>query len=790
MRVSDKWLKELVDVDDNILNIANNMVHVGNEYESINKLCPSTNLVVGRIVTKVPHKDSDHLNVCTVDLGDKIYQIVCGAKNVEVGQKVIVSRVGAILPAGEIKQTVIRGVESNGMICSLAELGIESKYIKETDKLGIHVLPESAPIGVDALSYLGLDDSFVDYELTANRSDLLSMIGMAYETSAIYGKKVKYPEINLKEAKDNIKDYVTIENKTNNCYAYLSRIVKNIEIKESPDFIKSRLMCAGIRPVNNVVDISNYVMIEYGQPLHFFDYDKLGNKIIIREAFEGEKITTLDKQERILKSTDIVICDSEKPVALAGVMGGLDTEITNQTKNILIESAIFNPYNIRYTSKEILRSEASIRFEKGIDPNITKKAIDRAAYLLQEYASGEVVSGITGFNDKDLDDKEIEVTSKRINDILGMDIKIEDVGNIFNRLGFTYKENNGLFKVMVPTRRLDINIKEDLIEEVGRIYGYDNIESKLPVTKIRRGTYLPKNKYVKDIKNRLSSLNLNEVITYSLVGKQDIFKFCDLKDKFKPIKLLSPLSEDKSLMRYSITPSLLKIADYNISRNIKDINIYEISKIYYESEEGYEEVTKLSILMYGNYLENPWGNKVTVDFYLIKGILENLLSYLGLLSRYKLEPIGELSWLHSGIGANIFVDNECIGYIGRVTPVICKKDIYVLEVDLDKIFNFYTKNIKYKEIPKYPSIIKDAAFILNKNINSIEVVKTIKKEGKIISNVEVFDVYNIDSKLKSIAFKITFSDPSKTLTDEEVNKTFNQIIEKVEKNYNAELRNK
>lgn len=788
MRVSDKWLRELVDIDVDVNKYAKDMLNVGNEYDSICELCPASNLVVGKVLTKRAHPDSDHLNICEVDLGDGVYQIVCGAPNVDVNQKVIVARVGAVLPGGVIKQSTIRGIESNGMICSIAELGLESKYITEDDKKGIYVLSEDAQVGIDAKEYLGLDDKYVDYELTANRSDLLNMLGMSYEIGAIYNKKVNIPKYELNEIKESTKDYIQIENETNNCYAYMSRIVKNVVIKESPDFIKSRLMSMGIRPINNVVDISNYVMLLYGQPLHFFDLDKVGNKIIIRQAFNGERITTLDNVERTLKESDIIIANEKEALALAGVMGGLSSEVEDYTKNILIESAIFNPYNIRYTSKEILRSEASIRFEKGIDPNRTKEALNYAAYLLSEYASGEVLSDVVGFNNKDLSSKEIEITVDKINKVLGMQISKEEIASIFIRLGFTYEENNGLFKVNVPTRRLDISIKEDLIEEIGRIHGYAFMKDTLPILPIKRGKRLSINKYIKDIKNRLYSLGLNEVITYSLINKEEIELF---KDKeFNYIKVASPLTEDKSIMRYSLIPSLLKVADYNISRNIKDVNIFEVSKVYYNENELKEE-NKLSILMTGAYIENAWNNKIQSDFYTIKGVLENLISYLGLIKRYKLQIEDIPKEYHKGVSAKITIDNTCIGYIGKVHPNITKKDIYVLEINLDTLYNIKIKDIKFKEVPKYPSVIKDLAFILDNNILAGDVITTIERCSKIVSNVTVFDVFNnIEPNKKSVAFKITFQDSTKTLTEKEVLDVFNKIIDKIEKEYNAVLRKK
>ena len=788
MRVSEKWLKELVNVDDSIENIAEKMVSAGNEYESINKICPCTNLVVGRVVSVSPHPDSDHLHVCEVDLGDKIYQIVCGAPNVEANKKVIVAKIGANLPSGVIKQTTIRGVESNGMLCSFAELGLESKYIKESDKLGIHILNDDAPVGVDALEYLDFNDSYIDFELTANRSDLLSMRGMAYEVGAIYSKNINMPVNEIKESKEKIDDFIQIDNMSNNCYAYKTRMVKNVVIKESPEFIKSRLMASGIRPINNVVDISNYVMLLYGEPLHFFDYDKLGNRIIIREAHDKEKMTTLDNIERTLKKTDIVICDENYPVAIAGVMGGLNTEVTNDTKTILIEAAIFNPYNIRYTSKEILRSEASIRFEKGIDPNILDTALDASTYLLQKYADGEVVSGIKGFNDKDLLNKEITVTTLQINNVLGMKISTLEIGNIFIRLGFTYKEKDDKFVVSIPTRRLDINIKEDLIEEVGRIYGYNNMAGTLPISEVKKGTLLPFYKYIKNIKSRLSELGLNEVITYSLTSNKDIKLFTN--EDFNAIRLTSPLNEDRSIMRYSLIPSLIEVSNYNIARGIKDINIYEYSKVYYKDDE-YKEINKLSFLMTGNYIDNSWNGKLKVDFYLIKGVLENIFDYLGLLNRYKLMVDNIPGEYHPGMSAKIIIDDIIIGNIGRVHPNINKNEIYACELDLDKMYDIHIKNIKYKEIIKYPSIIKDVAFILDNNINSIDIIKQItKKGGKIVSSVDVFDVFKMQNGKKSLAFKIIFNDLSKTLTDEEVNKSLNNIIDTITKDFNAILRDK
>lgn len=793
MRVSSKWLKEYVNINISDELLANKMIHVGNEVGEISRISTATNLVVGHVLKKTPHPNSDHLNICEVDLGDGIYQIVCGAKNVDANQKVIVAKVGAKLPNGiNIAKSSIRGVESNGMICSLEELGIESKFIPEASKGGIHVLDGSAKIGIDALEYLGYNDTVIDYEITSNRSDLLSMLGMAYEVGAVLNEDVKLPIIDLKEIDEKTSDCISVTTETDNCTSYLSRIVKDVVIKESPNFIKSRLIASGIRPINNVVDISNYVMLEYGQPLHFFDYEKLGNKIVVRMSKEDEKITTLDNIKRNLIN-DIVITDSKESVAIAGVMGGISTEVTNNTRNILIEAAVFNPKNIRITSKRVLRSEASQRFEKGIDSNRTKEALNRAAYLLQEYASGKVLSGIVGFDNNKKEINNIVLRYENVRKILGMNITESEIKEVFDKLKFTYKDDNTNLLVNVPSRRLDITIEEDLIEEIGRIYGYDNMKGTLPKVSVKRGTYKKEYKLTKTLHKRLRELGLNQVITYSLQNYNDTYKFTN--DEFDHIELLSPLSEDKKVLRYSLLPSLLRVIEYNISRNIKDINIYEIGKGYYKVDGEYRENNKLAIGLVGNILENSFQNKkINADFYLIKGMIENILNNLGLTNRYKIVRGTPPKEFHPGISAEVIVDNSRIGYIGRVNPKFTKGEIYFSEIDLDMILKLEVRKIKFKEIPKYPSVVKDMAFIFDKNIIALDVVNTIKKSGgRTVTDVDIFDIYegpNIGEYKKSIAFKITFMDTDKTLTDEEVTNNFTNIINNIKATHNGELRDK
>lgn len=795
MRVSKSFLNDYIDINDiPMVEIANKMVLAGNEYESVEAISTATNLVIGEVMTCINHPESDHLHICNVNLGDETVQIVCGAPNCRAGIKVIVAKVGAKLPGGvEIKKAHLAGYDSNGMLCALEEIGIESKYLSEEEKKGIHILPADAPVGTDALKYLGYDDEVIDFELTANRSDLLSISGMAYEVGAIYKKEVKYPSIDYHENNENINDNYTLEVKTDNCPAYLGKLVKNVVIKESPQFIKNRLMACGIRPINNVVDISNYVMLECGQPLHFFDADLLGHKVIVRMASNGEQLVTLDGITRTLKEEDIVIANEKGSVALAGVMGGLNTEITDNTHNIFIESAQFSPYHVRQTAKEIFRSEASSRFEKGIDPNMTEFAINRAAYLLEKYASGNVVGGLLKHDTMNKNAKVINITLDKIISVLGMNVTSDEVMNVFTSLGFKCEQNNNEFIVTVPTRRLDINIKEDLIEEVGRIIGYDHLQSKLPTTTIKQGTISHKQAYIKNIKNRLQSLGLTETITYSLTSEANVYKFTN-KD-FEVVKLLNPMSEERAYMRYSLIPSLLEVWEYNVSRNVKDINLYEVGRRYSKVNDTYLEETMVSGLLYGNYLINNWQNKqINVDFYVVKGIIENILNYLGLTNRYTFTTNNLLADLHPGRSCNILVDNEIIGYLGQVHPLISKKEIYVFELNVDKLFNKKVRQIKYKEINKYPSVKKDLAFIVKKDITSEQLVNIIKKTaGRLLTNVEVFDVYtgeNVQEDEKSLAYSLTFEDKEKTLNDGEVTDILNKIIQALENGLNARLRDK
>ena len=789
MKLSLNFVKEYVDLDENlkVQDIAESMTKAGNEYDSAEKLVNATNLIIGEIKECEMHPDSDHLHLCKVDVGNEVLDIVCGAPNARKGIKVIVAQVGAELPGDfKIKKGKIRGQESNGMLCALYEIGIDKKFLSEADKNGIHELPQDAPVGEDPIKYIGLDDSVIDFELTANRGDLLSVLGMAYELGAIYNKEVSPVGISYKEVGEDINKEFSVDVNTENCSLFLAKKAMNVKIKESPDFIKNRLIASGIRPINNVVDISNYVMLELGQPLHFYDADNLGNKIVVRMANSQEKLTTLDNIERDLTENDIVITNGDKSIGLAGVMGGLDTEVEETTKNVIIEAAIFNSVKVRMTSNKILRSEASNRFEKGLDPARTYMAMERACTLLQKYADAEIQTGIVKYDVTDNKEKVIEVKYQEINDVLGTNISKEDIIGVFRKLHFKTEEKENLVIVTVPTRRIDISIKEDLIEEVGRIYGVDNIQGKLPIVPMKMGHI---DKTTRKIRTKMSNMGLNETLSYILINDKDVHKFTT--DEFEEVRLLDPITEERNTLRYSIIPSLYKIYEYNKARENKDVCLFEIGKGFWKKGELYGENQKICALMSGEYYIGI-GHHKNVDFYDIKGVAEELLDYLGYENRYSFVLPKQMPLeFHPGQVAEISVNNDIVGIIGRIHPSIEKELVYVMEINLDKLLDKRVGKMKFKEISKFPIMKKDIAVLVKKDMISKDVETLIKKKaGKLLIDIKVFDVYegkNIDDNKRSIAYSLTFGTPDRTLNDDEINGILDSIINELE-NKGIEIR--
>ncbi|HFE5351526.1 TPA: phenylalanine--tRNA ligase subunit beta [Staphylococcus aureus] len=788
MLISNEWLKEYVTIDDSVSNLAERITRTGIEVDDlIDYTKDIKNLVVGFVKSKEKHPDADKLNVCQVDIGeDEPVQIVCGAPNVDAGQYVIVAKVGGRLPGGiKIKRAKLRGERSEGMICSLQEIGISSNYIPKSFESGIYVFSESQVPGTDALQALYLDDQVMEFDLTPNRADALSMIGTAYEVAALYNTKMTKPETTSNELELSANDEltVTIENEDKVPY-YSARVVHDVTIEPSPIWMQARLIKAGIRPINNVVDISNYVLLEYGQPLHMFDQDAIGSQqIVVRQANEGEKMTTLDDTERELLTSDIVITNGQTPIALAGVMGGDFSEVKEHTSNIVIEGAIFDSVSIRHTSRRLnLRSESSSRFEKGIATEFVDEAVDRACYLLQTYANGKVLKDRVSSGELGAFITPIDITADKINRTIGFDLSQNDIVTIFNQLGFDTEINDDVITVQVPSRRKDITIKEDLIEEVARIYGYDDIPSTLPVfEKVTSGQLTDRQYKTRMVKEVLEGAGLDQAITYSLVSKEDATAFA--MQQRQTIDLLMPMSEAHASLRQSLLPHLIEAASYNVARKNKDVKLFEIGNVFFANGEGElpDQVEYLSGILTGDYVVNQWqGKKETVDFYLAKGVVDRVAEKLNLEFSYRR---ADIDGLHPGRTAEILLENKVVGFIGELhTTLAADNDLkrtYVFELNFDALMAVSVGYINYQPIPRFPGMSRDIALEVNQNIPAADLLSTIHAHGgNILKDTLVFDVYqgeHLEKGKKSIAIRLNYLDTEETLTDERVSKVQAEI---------------
>ncbi|HCV3598817.1 TPA: phenylalanine--tRNA ligase subunit beta [Staphylococcus aureus] len=788
MLISNEWLKEYVTIDDSVSNLAERITRTGIEVDDlIDYTKDIKNLVVGFVKSKEKHPDADKLNVCQVDIGeDEPLQIVCGAPNVDAGQYVIVAKVGGRLPGGiKIKRAKLRGERSEGMICSLQEIGISSNYIPKSFESGIYVFSEAQVPGTDALQALYLDDQVMEFDLTPNRADALSMIGTAYEVAALYNTKMTKPDTTSNELELSANDEltVTIENEDKVPY-YSARVVHDVTIEPSPIWMQARLIKAGIRPINNVVDISNYVLLEYGQPLHMFDQDAIGSQqIVVRQANEGEKMTTLDDTERELLTSDIVITNGQTPIALAGVMGGDFSEVKEQTSNIVIEGAIFDPVSIRHTSRRLnLRSESSSRFEKGIATEFVDEAVDRACYLLQTYANGKVLKDRVSSGELGAFITPIDITADKINRTIGFDLSQNDIVTIFNQLGFDTEINDDVITVQVPSRRKDITIKEDLIEEVARIYGYDDIPSTLPVfEKVTSGQLTDRQYKTRMVKEVLEGAGLDQAITYSLVSKEDATAFS--MQQRQTIDLLMPMSEAHASLRQSLLPHLIEAASYNVARKNKDVKLFEIGNVFFANGEGElpDQVEYLSGILTGDYVVNQWqGKKETVDFYLAKGVVDRVSEKLNLEFSYRR---ADIDGLHPGRTAEILLENKVVGFIGELHPTLAAdndlKRTYVFELNFDALMSVSVGYINYQPIPRFPGMSRDIALEVDQNIPAADLLSTIHAHGgNILKDTLVFDVYqgeHLEKGKKSIAIRLNYLDTEETLTDERVSKVQAEI---------------
>lgn len=802
MYVSYKWLEQYIDLNGiSAQELADKITKSGIEVEGVEKKSEGiSGVVVGHVLEKVKHPEADKLNVCQVDIGEEEnVQIVCGAANVDAGQKVAVATVGAVLPGNfKIKKAKLRGEASHGMICSLQELGFESKLIAKEYSSGIFVFPNDVEVGTDALKQLSLDDEILELGLTPNRSDCLSMLGVAYEVGAILGKEVKWPSIRVNESNESASSMISIEveAKEDNPL-YTAKIVKDVKVGPSPLWLQTALMSAGIRPHNNVVDITNYVLLEYGQPLHAFDYDKLGsNKIVVRHAKAGEKIVTLDDAERTLESHQLVITNGTEPVALAGVMGGADSEVSDETTTVLLESAYFTGASVRRTSKDHgLRSEASARYEKGVDPSRVRAAAERAVALMEQYAGGTVLEGTVEADSLTIKPAVVRITIEKINTLLGTELTMPQVESIFAALKFETEVDGNTITVTVPTRRGDITIEEDLVEEVARLYGYDNIPKTLPAASGTAGKLSDYQAKRRMVRRYLEGAGLYQAITYALTSPEKATTFA--LEKRDTVKLSMPMSEERSNLRQSLVPQLLEVVKYNVARQNDSVAFYETGTVFMQKEGVLpEEKEHLAGAITGLWHSQLWqGEKKSLDFYVIKGILEGLFNKLGVEDEIRFEAT-EVEGMHPGRTAKLLLNGINIGYVGQVHPTVQKqydiKETYIFELSLQALLSADVEPVSYESIPRFPSISRDIALVVDADMIAGELQSIITEAGgKLLKGVSVFDLYegdHMEAGKKSIAFSLKYFDPSKTLTDEEVTKAHNKVLNAVKEKAGAELR--
>ncbi|EIT84415.1 phenylalanyl-tRNA ligase subunit beta [Fictibacillus macauensis ZFHKF-1] len=809
MLVSYNWLKEYVEINVTAEELADKITKSGIEVEMVEALNKGiSGVVVGHVLQCEQHPNADKLRVCQVDIGEaEPAQIVCGAPNVAAGQKVAVATVGAVLPGNfKIKKAKLRGEASHGMICSLSELGVETKLVPKEYATGIFVMPSDAEVGSDALAYLNLDDHVLELGLTPNRADALNMIGVAYEVAAILNQDVILPQPAYQEHSKRADEMISVavESAEDNPY-YGAMIISNVTIAPSPLWMQNRLMAAGIRPINNVVDITNYVLIEYGQPLHAFDYDRFGSKeILVRRAKDGEEIVTLDDATRTLTNAHLVITNGTEPMAVAGVMGGAVAEVSEETTTVLLEAAYFNGQRVRTSSKDLgLRSESSARFEKGIDRNRVYQAAKRAADLMERFAGGQVLTGIVEAGERTVAEGTASVTKERINQLLGTNITDEEIAAIFARLRFEVSEQEGVYTVTVPSRRPDITIDADLVEEVGRIYGYDKIPTTYLLTEARPGGLSAYQTARRNVMRYLEGAGLYQAVTYALTTKEKAksFTFSKEQESAHTISVSHPMSEDRSALRRTLVPQLLEVVRHNHHRSMDDLAIFEMSAVFFAHEEAIsvlpEEKRYLSGALTGLWESHPWqGEKKKVDFFVVKGILEGLFMELGLQQRITYEN-ASLQGMHPGRTALIKLDSISVGFVGQLHPVTQKdwdlNETYVFELDFDALMETTVEQTVYETLPRFPSMTRDIALVVDRSLPAGDLSTVIYEAGgSLLKECRMFDLYEgdrMEEGKKSLAFSLKYFDPERTLTDEEVSKAHENILRSLEERFGATLRN-
>lgn len=781
MLVSYKWLKELVDIDATSHELSEKMSTTGIEVEGVST--PSEGLskiVVGQVLSceDVPET---HLHLCQIKTGDDdVRQVVCGAPNIKAGIKVIVALPGArIADNYKIKKGKIRGMESLGMVCSLQELGVSESIIPKEYSEGIHYLPEDAVVGESVFPYLDMDDEIIELSITPNRADALSMRGVAYEVAAIYDKTPTFNTKVINEISEKVSERLSLNITTDKVKTYKARVLKNVTIKESPQWLQNRLMNAGIRPLNTVVDVTNYVLLYFGQPMHAFDFDKFdGNVLGARLAKDSEKLVTLDGEERDLSSEDIIITVDDKAVALAGVMGGQSTEISSDTRTVVLEAALFDGKSIRKTSSRLnLRSESSARFEKGINVETIEEALDYAAAMIQELSGGDILSDTLSYGEVDTEPLAVTTNLTYVNTRLGTALTLDEIKKIFQQLEFEVSVEEENVTVYVPKRRWDITIQADLVEEIARIYGYDNLPSTLPSTSGTAGELTKVQQFSRHLQTLAEGAGLSEVISYTLTTPEKSLEFAI--EPTHLTELMWPMSVERSVLRQNLVSGILDIVSYNSARKNTNVALYEMGRIFKQTgnpkEDLPEEINSFALAISGLILPKDFQTPaIAVDFFYVKGILEMIFDKLGLSADY--QTYQGLSSLHPGRTAKIMISGQTVGYLGQVHPQTAKAysipETYVAELDLDKILSLLPSDEIFTEITKYPAVNRDIALLVSKEISHQDIIETIKSAGvKRLTDIKLFDVYqgnNIAQDKKSMAYSLTFQNPTDNLTDEEV----------------------
>ena len=794
MLVPLKWLRDYVDIDIDTQEFADMMTMTGSKVEKVDFFGKETNGVeVCKILEIEQHPDADRLKVTKVEVANgEILQIVTNATNIKVGDYVPVARIGAVLPGDfKIKKGKLRGVLSEGMFCGAEELTIPSAFVEDHKKDGIYILDhqDSFELGMDVRDVLGINDALIEFEITSNRPDCRSIIGIAREAAVTLGKELKYPEIKVQACDEEMSFEIDIQ--TDLCKRYCGRVVKDVKVGPSPYWMQRKLIEAGMRPISNIVDITNYVMLELGQPLHAFDLDDIKyNKMTVKMAEEGEKFTTLDGVERTLTSDMLVIGNQDKTLDLAGIMGGENSEIKDTTTSIFIEGASFAKENIRATSKKLgLRTEASSRFEKGIDINLAEEAVNRACQLIEELGCGTVLNGMLDYYPQKEEVQKVTVNPVRINKLLGVNVPMDQFINILESLEFKCNlVSSEVLELEVPTFRLDITEDADILEEIARIYGYNNIPSASLEGNATAGVKTEKQKFIDNVKSNSIACGLNEILTYSFVSPRGVDKINlpadDEKRNF--VKIMNPLGEETSVMRTTLIPNMLDVISTNISHKVEEVSAFECGNTFIPQEGLPIETKKYCVGMYGK----------EVDFFVLKGVIESVLNNVGL-KGYEIEPETTNLTFHPGRCAKIVYNNIYIGTFGELHPNVIEnynlgQRVYVAEINIDTVFENLNLTKSYNPLPKYPSTSRDIALIVKDEVFVKQIEDIIKANGEdLVESYKLFDVYKgaqIEEGHKSIAYSITYRSKDKTLTDEDVAKVHEKILSELSEKLNANLR--